>query len=33
MSGAPARSSRLVEGESLLNDAAAITLFVLLASK
>jgi CPA1 family monovalent cation:H+ antiporter len=28
--GAPARLSRLVEGESLLNDAAAITLFVLL---
>ncbi len=28
--GAPARLTRLVEGESLLNDAAAITLFVLL---
>ena len=28
--GAPARLSRLIEGESLLNDAAAITLFVLL---
>jgi len=28
--GAPARLSRLVEGESLLNDAAAITLFVML---
>jgi Na+:H+ antiporter len=28
--GASARLSRLVEGESLLNDAAAITLFVLL---
>ena len=28
--GAPTRLSRLVEGESLLNDAAAITLFVLL---
>jgi len=28
--GAPSRLSRLVEGESLLNDAAAITLFVLL---
>jgi CPA1 family monovalent cation:H+ antiporter len=28
--GAPARLSRLVEGESLLNDAAAITVFVLL---
>jgi CPA1 family monovalent cation:H+ antiporter len=30
--GAPARLIRLVEGESLLNDAAAITLFVLLLS-
>ncbi len=28
--GAPARMTRLVEGESLMNDAAAITLFVLL---
>jgi CPA1 family monovalent cation:H+ antiporter len=28
--GAPSRLSRLVEGESLLNDAAAITLFTLL---
>ena len=28
--GAPSRLSRLVEGESLLNDAAAITLFGLL---
>ena len=28
--GAPSRLSRLVEGESLLNDAAAITLFVML---
>ena len=28
--GAPGRLTRLVEGESLLNDAAAITLFVLL---
>lgn len=28
--GAPARLSRLVEGESLLNDAAAIALFILL---
>src|SRR6202140_4911512 len=28
--GAPARLSRLVEGESLLNDAAAISLFVVL---
>ncbi|HKD67132.1 MAG TPA: cation:proton antiporter [Candidatus Binataceae bacterium] len=30
--GAPSRLSRLVEGESLLNDAAAITLFSVLAS-
>ncbi|HVN27458.1 MAG TPA: cation:proton antiporter [Candidatus Binataceae bacterium] len=28
--GAPSRLSRLVEGESLLNDAAAITIFVML---
>ena len=28
--GAPARLNRLVEGENLLNDAAAITLFVML---
>ncbi|HJU12690.1 MAG TPA: cation:proton antiporter, partial [Candidatus Binataceae bacterium] len=28
--GAPARLSRLVEGESLLNDAAAITIFMVL---